>query len=92
VTVEEQPTFDLLKDGLDHGVLTAQNGLTRVQCSGFPSFNCVYNTTGIEFEVGNNELVAEETPVELVEGTFFCPESSTVDGVLTTLVDTYVLQ
>jgi hypothetical protein len=92
LTVEEQRLLTLLKNGLDHGKLTAENGLLRVQCSGFPSFNCVYDTTGIEFEVGNNELVAEETPVEVLEGTFFCPESSTLDGVLTTLENTYILQ
>jgi hypothetical protein len=91
VTVEEEPLFDLLKDGLDHGWLKGVSGLTRVECSGFPSLNCLYDTTGIEFLVGEQKLVAEETSVEFVEGSFFCPKESTLDGTLLPLEKTYVL-
>jgi len=96
VEVTEQPLFNLLKIGLDEGSLTATNGLTHVVCTEVGFFkikiDCVYNTTGILFKVGAQHLTALKTPVNIVAGSFFCPENSTLDGLLKTLVNTFVLE
>jgi hypothetical protein len=96
VKVLEQPLFDLLKTGLDTGVLTGLNGLTLLDCKEVTIFkvhvHCIYDTTGIEFTVGGQHLTAEKTPVKFVEGEGICPENSTLDGLLETLEDTYVLE
>jgi hypothetical protein len=98
VTVNEQPLFNLLKTGLDLGSLTATNGLTHLVCTEVGFFkvkvDCVYDSTGILFKVGAQHLTAEKTPVKFVEGSFFCPENSTLDGLLENLAETpaYVLE
>ena len=93
VTVEEDPLFHLLKEGAGEGTLLGLSGLTRVKCTvfGFIKIDCLYDTTGIEFAVSDpGLLVANETPVEFVEGSGLCPEESSLDGELTTLTATYI--
>jgi hypothetical protein len=80
VTVEEQSLFDLLKIGLDEGSLEALNGKTRVKCDFvFFELDCVYNATGLLFEVKGGHLTANQTPVTAESGGL-CPDESKVDG------------
>ncbi|HEY5708380.1 MAG TPA: hypothetical protein VIS51_03200 [Solirubrobacterales bacterium] len=90
VTVQEQPLSNLLKTGLDEGVLTATNGRTRLQCSNL-GIDCVYDLEGIEFAVGGGHLTANETPTNELGGKFFCPDEGLLDALLETLGDAYVL-
>jgi hypothetical protein len=90
VTVPEQPLADLLKTGLEEGVLVFTNGQLRTQCSNM-GIDCLYDGEGMEFTVGGQHLTAEETPVRELGGKFFCPNEGVVDGLFETLTDTYVL-
>ncbi|HEX6752856.1 MAG TPA: hypothetical protein VF093_04635 [Solirubrobacterales bacterium] len=90
VTVQEQPLSNLLKSGLDEGVLTATNGRTRLQCSNI-GLDCVYDLAGIEFNVGEGHLTANETATNELGGKFFCPDEGLLDALLETLGDAYVL-
>ncbi|HEX6752161.1 MAG TPA: hypothetical protein VF093_01045 [Solirubrobacterales bacterium] len=90
VTVQEQPLSNLLKSGLDEGVLTATNGRTRLVCSNI-GLDCVYDLAGIEFNVGEGHLTANETATNELGGKFFCPDEGLLDALLETLGDAYVL-
>ncbi|HEY7949715.1 MAG TPA: hypothetical protein VID51_02655 [Solirubrobacterales bacterium] len=90
VTVQEQPLSNLLKTGLDEGVLTATNGRTRLQCSNI-GLDCVYDLEGIEFAVGGGHLTANETATNELGGKFFCPDEGLLDALLETLGNAYVL-
>lgn len=81
ITVEELPLFNLLKTGLDIGVITATNGRTRLQCASI-GINCVYDAEGTEFAIGAQHLTAEETPTTELGGKFFCPDEGFLDGLL----------
>ncbi|HEY5709745.1 MAG TPA: hypothetical protein VIS51_10145, partial [Solirubrobacterales bacterium] len=81
VTVQEQPLSNLLKTGLDEGVLTATSGRTRLQCSNL-GIDCVYDLEGIEFAVGGGHLTANETPTNELGGKFFCPDEGLLDALL----------
>ncbi len=83
VTVQELPLSNLLKTGVDAGILTATNGRTRLVCTG--GIDCVFDTEGLEFAVGGQHLTAEETAVTELGGKFFCPNEGTLDGLLVTL-------
>ncbi len=89
VTVLELPLSNLLKTGLDEGVLTATNGRMRIQASGF-GVDCIYDMEGLEFAVGAQHFTAEETPVTELGGKFICPNEGQVHGVLVALEPTYV--
>ncbi len=89
VTVQELALADLLKTGLEEGVLTFTNGRIRTQC---PGMDCVYDGAGMEFAVGSQHLTAEETPAVELGGKFFCPNEGEIDGLFETLTDTYVLE
>ena len=94
VTVLELPLANLLKTGLDEGSIEGTNGKTRLQCSNIPfigSIDCTYDATGLLFEVAANHLTASETPVKEIGSKFFCPDKPTLDGLLETLVDTFVV-
>jgi hypothetical protein len=80
----KQPLFDLLKTGLDEGILYALSGQARLQCPNL-GLDCLYDIAGMEFEVGNNELKAENTPTTELGGKFFCPDEGLLDAELTTL-------
>jgi hypothetical protein len=86
----QQPLFDLLKIGLDQGILTALSGQTRLECPNL-GLNCLYDVAGMEFEVGGNELKAENTPTTELGGKFFCPDEGLLDAELTTLTNAFVL-
>ncbi|HEX6753774.1 MAG TPA: hypothetical protein VF093_09350 [Solirubrobacterales bacterium] len=90
VTTQEQPLADLLKTGLEAGVLTFTNGRLRTQCPSL-GMDCVYDGEGMEFAVGGQHLTAEEAPTIELGGKFFCPDEGLVDGLFETLTDTYVL-
>jgi len=83
----QQPLFHLLKIGLDLGVLTALSGQARLECANI-GLNCLYDIAGMEFEVGNNELIAENTPTTELGGKFFCPDEGLLDAELKTLQHT----
>jgi len=86
----QQPLFDLLKVGLEEGVLAAVNGQLRTVCSNI-GIDCLYDVEGMEFEVGGGHLTANETVVNELGGKFFCPQEGVVDGLFETLGDVYVL-
>jgi hypothetical protein len=90
VTVQEQPLSNLLKTGLDQGVLTATNGRTRLVCANI-GLDCVYDLEGIEFNVAAGHLTAEETATNELGGKFFCPDEGLLDALLETLGNAYVL-
>jgi hypothetical protein len=81
VTVPEQPLVNLLKTGLDEGVVTATNGRTRLQCSNL-GIDCVFDLEGIEFSVGGGHLTANETIINELGGKFFCPDEGKLDALL----------
>ena len=87
----QQPLFDLLKFGLDSGVLYALSGQAQLVCSNL-GLNCLYDAEGMEFEVGGGELIAENTPTTELGGKFFCPDEGLLDAELETLGNAYVLQ
>ena len=90
VETPEQPLADLLKTGLEEGVLTFTSGQQRTQCPNL-GINCLYDGAGMEFAVGGQHLTAEETAVTELGGKFLCPDEGLVDGLFETLADTYVL-
>ncbi|HEX6754138.1 MAG TPA: hypothetical protein VF093_11195 [Solirubrobacterales bacterium] len=90
VTVQEQPLLDLLKVGLDQGVLTALSGRIRLQCASL-GLDCVYDMEGMEFEVGEGHLTANEIPLGELGGKFFCPDEGFLDGLLEALTEVYTL-
>ncbi|HEY5710041.1 MAG TPA: hypothetical protein VIS51_11660 [Solirubrobacterales bacterium] len=90
ITVEEMPLSNLLKTGLDEGVLIATNGRMRLQCPNL-GLDCVYDLEGIEFAVAAGHLTASKTPTSELGGKFFCPDESLLDGLLEMTLITYVL-
>ena len=91
VTTEEQPLADLLKTGLDEGVLTFTSGRLRTQCPNL-GMDCKYDGEGMQFTVGGQHLTANKTPTTELGGKFFCPDEGQVDGLFETLTDVYVLE
>ncbi|HEX6752857.1 MAG TPA: hypothetical protein VF093_04640 [Solirubrobacterales bacterium] len=90
VTTQELPLNNLLKTGLDEGVLKATSGRLRLACSNL-GLDCVYDLAGMEFDVGEGHLTANETPTNELGGKFFCPDEGVLDGLLETLGNAYVL-
>lgn len=90
ITVEDLPLLDLLKTGLDAGVLTALDGSLRVQCS--TGLDCLFDLEGAEFTMGNQHTTANEAPVIPLGGLFFCPGEASLDFLLVPLEDHYVLK
>ncbi|HEX6752965.1 MAG TPA: hypothetical protein VF093_05200 [Solirubrobacterales bacterium] len=90
LTVQEQPLSNLLKTGLDEGVLTATNGRVRLVCSNI-GLDCVYDLEGLEFSVGSGHGTANETATNELGGKFFCPDEGLLDGLVEGLFDGYVL-
>jgi hypothetical protein len=88
---EEKPggLLSLLKTGPDFGILTVLSGKTHVVCSEVGVFkvkvDCVYDGTGVKFEVGEQMVSAQEKTVNIVEGSFFCPSESKLDALMTLL-------
>ncbi|HEX6754304.1 MAG TPA: hypothetical protein VF093_12060 [Solirubrobacterales bacterium] len=78
VTVQEQPLSNLLKTGLDEGVLTATSGRLRLQCPNL-GIDCVFDTVGSELSVGSNHITADEMPINELGGKFFCPGEGLLD-------------
>jgi hypothetical protein len=97
ITAEELPVYDLLKTGLDKGILTALNGTTRFKCTifGFIKIDCLYDATGLEFVFeggeGGGTIVAEELPATLKSGGGLCPEESFLDYLLEALEPLHVV-
>jgi hypothetical protein len=90
VTVEEEPLALLLKTGLDSGSLTVDSGRTRLQCSNL-GVDCKYDAAGTLFAVSAGHLTASKTTTTELGGKFFCPDKGELDGLLETLVPSYIL-
>ena len=90
VTVETLPTGNLLKTGLDEGVLEAVDGQIRLQCPN-AGLDCMYDLAGGLFWVFNNHSTAKEASITELGGKFFCSDEAFLDGLLETLGDVYVL-
>ncbi|HEY5708797.1 MAG TPA: hypothetical protein VIS51_05340 [Solirubrobacterales bacterium] len=90
VTVQEQPLANLLKTGLDEGVLTATNGRLRIVVSSL-GLDCVIDTAGLELAVSEGMLTANETPLTELGSKFFCPNEGVLDALLEALGSVYVL-
>jgi len=105
--VIEDPLMVILKTALNLGVLSgtsAQPGVINLQCSilGFP-VNCDYSWEELQFPIegalhqgdktGHGMITATETPAKLTEalGGLFCPENSTLDGLLEPLEHVYIV-
>jgi len=89
VTVEELPLSNLLKTGLDEGVLEVTNGKALLICANL-GIKCVYDLAGTELAAGGGHLSAEETETVELGGKFFCPDEGFLDGLLEALSPTYV--
>jgi hypothetical protein len=96
VEVTELPLADLLKTGLDQGKLIGLSGKTFLSCVDINVFGtdieCEYDATGLTFTVGAQHLTAFETPVTEIGSDFLCPNEPTLDGLLHTTSDVYVLE
>ena len=90
LTTQEQPLSNLLKTGLDEGVLTLTSGRSRLVCSNL-GLDCVYDGEGIELAVGGGQVIMNETATNELGGKFFCPDEGFVDSASETLVNGYVL-
>jgi hypothetical protein len=95
VTVNELPLANLNKTGLDAGTLTGTNGKVFVECID-PVFwtidvECEYDLTGVQATVGAQHLTVNETPIDVIGSTAFCLGNETLDGLLTTTANRYVL-
>jgi hypothetical protein len=90
VSAQELPLANLLKTGLDEGVLTFTNGRMRTQCPNL-GIDCVYDTEGFEFADGGGHLTAVNTVVKELGGKFVCPDEGILDTLLETLTRSYVL-
>lgn len=84
VTVEEYPLSNLLKVGLDEGLLTVTSGKARLQCASI-GIDCKYDFEGTELWVNAQHLSAEETPTTELGGKFFCPGEGYLHGLLKAL-------
>jgi hypothetical protein len=85
VTSEEGSNAELLRTGLDEATLTLLNGKLRVKCDFvFFEFDCVYDLTGAEFEVGGGHFIANETPFTDESGGI-CPNEMKFDALLGSL-------
>jgi hypothetical protein len=91
VPTGQQPLYDLLKIGLDYGVLYALSGQNRLQCPNL-GLDCLYDLAGMEFEVGGGEVIAENTPTTELGGKFFCPDEGLLDAELEALTRPFVLE
>jgi hypothetical protein len=90
VTTEELPSFELSKTGLDEGLLTAANGQVRLKCTNL-GLNCLYDTEGLEFSAGAQHITAEEAPLTELGGKFLCPGESSLDALLESLEEAFIL-
>ena len=91
LTAESLPDATLLKLGLDEGSLEFLNGTMRLQGCGL-GLNCVYNLEGTLVSVGAQHVTLEVTPTTELGGKFFCPGEGTLDALLVTLSNRFVLQ
>lgn len=95
VTVLELPSFNLNKTGLDAGTVTATNGRIFVECEDRQFFttdiSCEYDLTGLVLSVGAQHLTANEAPINTIGSTFLCPPEPTLDGLLVTTENRYIL-
>lgn len=90
-TVEELPSFTVLKTGLDEGIVTATSGSVQVECPNL-GLDCEYDIEGTEFSASSQHLTASEAPITELGGKFFCPDEGTLDFLLESLESAYVLQ
>jgi hypothetical protein len=95
VVVLELPLAHLNKTGLDTGSFLALGGKIHVICENVDIFGtdieCEYDATGLTFSVGAQHLTAFETPVAEIGSDFLCPNNPTLDGLLHTTEDKYIL-
>ncbi|HEY5708798.1 MAG TPA: hypothetical protein VIS51_05345 [Solirubrobacterales bacterium] len=90
LTTQEQPLANLLKTGLDEGILTLTSGRLRLQCPNI-GIDCVYDAEGIELAGGGGHWTMEETPTNELGGKFFCPDEGLIDSLMETLGEAHIL-
>jgi hypothetical protein len=94
VTVLELPLASLTKTGLDAGVFTTANGEVLIYCEdvlfAFDA-ECRFDLTGVSLSAGAQHLTASKTPVDELTENFLCPDDSTLDGLLTLNLNSYIL-
>jgi hypothetical protein len=95
VVVLELPLFHLNKTGLDTGDMLGLSGKFHALCENVDIFGtdieCEYDFTGLTFSVGAQHLTAFETPVTEIGSDFLCPNNPTLDGLLHTTANRYIL-
>jgi hypothetical protein len=95
ITVTELPLAHLNKTGLDTGSLLGLSGKKLIECENVDIFGtdieCEYDFTGLTFSVGAQHLTAFETPMTEIGSDFLCPNNPTLDGLLHTTANRYVL-
>ncbi len=89
MTVKEQSSVNLLKTGLDEGYLEATSGYSELVCSNL-GIECKYDAESVSFAVKAQHLEANEAPSYELGGKFFCPDEGLLDGLLKTLVNSYI--
>ena len=83
-TTEELALLEVLKIGPDRGMVKYLNGKIRTKCTifGFIKIDCVYDQTGLEYEIEGGEeaayMSAEGAPATLAGGSGLCPEEAEV--------------
>jgi hypothetical protein len=90
MTVVEMPLSNLLKTGLDEGIMTITSGRMKLVCSNL-GINCEYDLEGTEFSAGAGHFTAEETLVTELGGKFLCPNEGTLSLLANSLITVYVL-
>jgi hypothetical protein len=87
VTTTQLPLGNLLKTGLDAGILTLTSGSLFVVCENIDIFGtdieCEYDAAGLEFSAGALAVTANEQPMTEIGSDFLCPNNPTLDLLLT---------
>jgi hypothetical protein len=94
VVAYELPLLNLNKTGLDAGIVTGTNGRVYVGCEDVwwgLDIECEYDATGLQFTVGAQHLTADDTLVDEIGPDTFCPVAPTLDGLLDTTTNRYIL-
>jgi hypothetical protein len=94
VEVNELPLAHLSKTGLNTGYLLGLSGKVFVGCEDVwlgEDIECEYNVTGVTVTIGAQHATAFETGISEIGSDFLCPNNPTLDGLLHTTANRYVL-
>lgn len=95
IEMTELPLANFLKTGLDQGTLTLANGRKFLFCENVVlgiDLECEYDDTGITLAAGAQHLTATETPMTEIGSDFLCPDEPTLDALMATTSNAYILQ